>query len=345
MLTGENITEELILDIINSMSLILGSEELIKLKDVLYMKLIKYNIEFKDNNDELTTIDNDNINMQILRNFRLSKELDGKSTKTTQRYEDILRPVLFEINKPISDITTDDLQQYLWKYKEIRKVCNNTLDGMRRIMSSFFTWCRIKKYIKEDPSEGLQRIKSPKKVKKIITDEELEKIRIHCDNDRDIAMVDLFYASGIRVSELSELNINDVNFVEKSLKVHGKGNKERVVYFDGRTKVRLEKYLATRTDNNPALFVTLISDRHTLQPRRFKVHTIETRIKEIGMRSGIEHIYPHKLRHKFATDLVHKGMPVEKVSHLLGHENLETTKIYVDISDSDAKNSYLQYVG
>jgi len=324
--------------------MVLQGEELQKLKDVLYMELIKYNISIKEINNELTTTDADNINIQILRNFRLSKELDGKSTKTTQRYEDILKPVLYEINKPIQDITTDDLQQYLWNYKEIRKVCNNTLDGMRRIISSFFSWCRIKKYIVIDPSEGLQKIKSTKKVKKIVTDEELEQLRIHCKNDRDIAMIDLFYASGIRVGELSELNIDDVDFENRRIVVHGKGDKYRNVYFDGRTKVRLEKYLKTRNDTNSALFVTLISDRHTLQPRRFNIHAIETRIKEIGIASGVD-IYPHKLRSKFATDMLRKGMPVEKVSKLLGHEKIETTQIYAKVGETDTQNSYVQFAG
>lgn len=345
MIIGRNLNEEIVLDVVNSMSTVLSGEQLVKLKDVLYMKLMRFNIELKSIDNELTIVDNDNINMQILKNFTLSKELDGKSTKTTQRYEDILRPVLLEINKPIQDIVTDDLQQYLWDYKTNRNVSNSTLDGMRRIMSSFFSWCRIKKYICENPAEGLQKIKSEKKVKQIITDEELERIRMCCKTDRDIALVDLFYASGIRVGEMTELNIDDVNFVNKSIIVHGKGNKYRTVYFDGRTKVRLEKYLSTRTDNNPALFVTLLNDRHTLQPRRFSIHAIESRLKYLGSECGVENIFPHKLRSKFATDCVKKGMPIEKVSKILGHERLETTRIYVDVAEVDTKNAYLQYVG
>ena len=339
-----NLNDELLLDIVNAMTNILQAEELTKLRDVLYMKLSGYNITKKETNYEVTTIDTDNINLQILRYFRLSKELDGKSIKTTQRYEDILKPMLLSVNKPIEDITTDDLQNYLWNYKTQRQVCNNTLDGMRRIISSFFTWCRIKKYTKEDASEGLQKIKCEKKVRQILTDEQLETLRIHCKTDRDIAMIDLFYASGMRVGEMSELNIEDVDFINRSIKVHGKGNKYRIVYFDGRTKVRLLNYLNTRCDNNPALFVTLLSDRHTMQPRRFTIRAIEARIKELGLECGIE-VFPHQLRHKFATDSVRKGMPIEKLSKILGHEKLETTQIYVDVAEVDTHNSYLQYVG
>ena len=345
MLMRRNCNEEIIMDVVNSMSTVMSGELLTKLKDVLYVKLMGYEITPKTVENELTIVDTDNYNIQILRKFCLSKELDGKSTKTTHRYEDILKPVLFEINKPIQNITTDDLQGYLWNYKAERNISNSTLDGMRRIMSSFFSWCRVKKYTAENPAEGLQKIKCEKKVKQIITDEELERIRIHCKNDRDIAMIDLFYASGIRVGELSELNIDDVDFVNRSILVHGKGNKQRTVYFDGRTKVRLENYLGTRTDNNPALFVTLISDRHTLEPRRFTIHAIESRIKSIGIASGIVGVFPHKFRSKCATDLVRKGMAIEKVAKILGHEKLETTRIYAEVADMDTKNAYLQYVG
>jgi site-specific recombinase XerD len=345
MIIGRNINEEIVLDVVSAMSTMLDGETLIKLKNVLYMKLIKYDISTKETEYELSTIDNDNTNLKVLMQFKLSKELDGKSLKTTQRYEDMLKPVLLDVNKPLSKITTDDLQQYLWNYKATRGVSNSTLDGMRRIMSSFFSWCRIKKYIADNLAEGLQKIKCEKKVKQIITDEELERIRINCKNDRDIAMIDLLYASGIRVGELSNLDISDVDFVNKSILVHGKGNKQRTVYFDGRTKVRLEKYLSTRTDNNPALFVTLLNDRHTLQPRRFTIRGIELRIKQIGLASGIINVFPHKFRSKCATDLCRKGMSIEKVAKILGHEKLETTRIYAEVAEIDTRNAYLQYVG
>lgn len=344
MITGKNITEELILSISNQMSAHLQSEQLSRLKDVLFMELIKYDISVREKENEITNTDVDTMNLQILNNFCLSKGFDGKSEQTCKRYYEMLKPMLLSINKPIDHISTADIQGYLYNYKFKRNVCNNTLDGMRRIMSSFFNWCRIKKYIIEDPSEGLQKIKVEKKVKHILTDEELEVIKMHCGNPRDIAMIDLFTCSGIRVSELSKLNISDVDFANKTILIHGKGNKQRIVYFDGKTKVRLEDYLNTRNDDNPALFVTL--KKYKGEYCRYEKKAIESTIRKLGRECNLsDSIFPHKFRSKCATDMVRKGMPIEKVSKILGHEKLETTQIYVEVSETDTRDSYHKYMG
>ena len=218
--------EVLVNNIINAMTKDLSDEQLRKLKDILYMNLNNYNIERKST--EITLYDNSC--EQALQDFLNTKNIEGKSEKTIMRYHDILMPVITSINKSLKDITTSDLRAYLSQYKQIRKVSDNTLDGMRRIINSFFTWLTTERYIQDNPASRLIKIKCEKKVKTIITDEQLELLKIHCKNDRDIAMIDLLYSSGIRVGELTELNIDNVDFDKKEIIVHGKGNKQRTVF-------------------------------------------------------------------------------------------------------------------
>ena len=328
--------EVLVNNIINAMTKDLSDEQLRKLKDILYMNLNNYNIERKST--EITLYDNSR--EQALQDFLNTKNIEGKSEKTIMRYHDILMPVITSINKSLKDITTSDLRAYLSQYKQIRKVSDNTLDGMRRIINSFFTWLTTERYIQDNPASRLIKIKCEKKVKTIITDEQLELLKIHCKNDRDIAMIDLLYSSGIRVGELTELNIDNVDFDKKEIIVHGKGNKQRTVFFNGSTKVRLQKYLSTRTDNNAALFVTLHNNTKTNEPKRFSIRAIETRLNLIAEEAGLENIHPHKFRRSCATAMAKRGIGVQDISVILGHEKISTTQEYLVSDNNEVKRNY-----
>lgn len=335
-MNSERNFNNLINDVVNSMMGDLSCEQAAKLKNVLYVNLNGYNIEKKSK--EIVVYDNSC--EQALSDFLNTKRIEGKSEKTVIRYRDILTPVIFTINKNLCNITTSDLRAYLSQYKLARKVSDNTLDGMRRIINSFFSWLFTERYIQDNPASRLVKIKSEKKVKTIITDEQLELLKIYCKNDRDIAMIELLYCSGIRVGELTELNVDNVDFEKREIIVHGKGNKQRVVYFNGSTKVRLEKYLSTRTDNNEALFVTLTNNSKTNEPRRFSIRAVESRLKTIAQSAGLENIHPHKFRRSCATVMAKRGIGVQDISVILGHEKISTTQEYLVVNNNEIKTNY-----
>ena len=335
-MNNERTFDNLVNGIINSMVEDLSNEQLDKLKDTLYIQLNSYNIEKKTTEVALY----DNLCEQALQDFLNTKNIEGKSEKTLVRYHDILLPVIDKINKPINEITTNDLRAYLSEYKQDRKVSDNTLDGMRRIINSFFTWLHTERYIQDNPASRLVKIKAEKKIKTIITDEQLELLKIYCGNDRDLAMIDLFYYSGMRVGELSQLDIDNVDFDKKEIVVHGKGNKQRTVYFNGATKIRLQKYLASRNDHNPALFVTLTKKKETQEPTRFTIRAIETRINLIANEAGLENIHPHKFRRSCATAMAKRGIGVQDISVILGHEKISTTQEYLVTNNNEVKRNY-----
>ena len=332
----EKMMDELVMKIVNAMTEVLSEEQIKKLKNVLYMQMNGYDVI----KPCTSVVPYDDSNDKVLELFLSTKSIEGKSENTITRYRDILSMMLKGINKSIKSITTWDLRTYLAIYKETRHVSDNTLDGMRRIITSFFGWLRTEKYLTEDPSERLQKIKIEKKVKTILSDEDMEKLRMSCGNDRDIAMIDLLYCSGMRVGELSALNISDVDFDKKSVVVHGKGNKQRTVYFNGGAKVRLERYLESRDDDNPALFVSLRNDSKENRPKRFSIKGIEVRINTIACEAGLDHIHPHKFRRSMATNMAKKNVSVNKIAYILGHEKISTTQEYLVNNEVDVENSY-----
>lgn len=323
--------------ILNSMIQDLDEEQMSKLKNVLYMNINNYTIDKAST--ELIVYDKYK-NNEVLQTFLNTKLLEGKSPKTIERYHDIILPMLFEINKDIKEITTWDLRSYLSNYKIKRGVCDNTLDGMRRIYSSFFGWLKKEEYIEKDPSERLQKIKAEKKVKTIISDEQFEILKMNCEYTRDIALLNLLWCSGMRVGEIYLLNISDINLEKCSIIVKGKGNKQREVYFNGATKVWIDKYLSERKDNNPALFVTLRNGIHKNEPDRLSIKAIETRLKKIANKSGIEGIHPHKFRRTMASSMARRNISIDKIAKLLGHEKISTTQDYLVKNQNDIENSY-----
>lgn len=276
---------------------------------------------------------------ELLPVFIAAKRVEGCSEKSLTYYESTIRNMLDGINKPERQITTEDLRLYLDTYQRRGTVSKVTLDNVRRILSTFFSWLEDEDYIVKSPVRRIHKVKTGKTVKETYSDESLEIMRDHCDNPRDLAMIDLLASTGIRVGELVKLNRNDVDFDNRECIVFGKGNKERKVYFDARTKIHLQKYLSSRTDDNEALFVSL------LQPYdRLQISGVEIRLRKIGRELNIHKVHPHKFRRTLATIAIDKGMPVEQVQVLLGHQSIDTTMQYAMVNQTNVKNSCKKFL-
>lgn len=278
--------------------------------------------------------------VELLPAFIAAKRVEGCSEKSLRYYESTIRNMLDAISKPEKQITTEDLRSYLDTYQRRGTVSKVTLDNVRRILSSFFSWLEDEDYIVKSPVRRIHKVKTGKTVKETYTDESLELMRDHCDNPRDLALIDLLASTGIRVGELVKLNRDDVDFENRECIVFGKGNKERKVYFDARTKIHLQKYLANRTDDNEALFVSLIKPFERLQ-----ISGVEIRLRKIGRDLGIHKTHPHKFRRTLATMAIDKGMPIEQVQQLLGHQSIDTTLQYAMVNQANVKNSCKKFIG
>lgn len=272
--------------------------------------------------------------------FIAAKRIEGCSEKTLTYYRNTIEAMTAEIGKTPQQITTEDLRQYLTNYQMQRQSSRVTIDNIRRILSSFFSWLEDEDYIIKSPVRRIHKVKTPKTIKEIYTDEELELLRDGCDTSRDLAIIDLLTSSGMRIGEMTSLNREDINFAERECIVFGKGDKERPVYFDARTKIHLQDYLASRTDNNPALFVSLRPPYNRLQ-----IGGVETRLRELGERLKLSRVHPHKFRRTMATTAIDKGMPIEQVQHLLGHQKIDTTMHYAMVKQQNVKLAHRKFIG
>lgn len=278
-------------------------------------------------------------NGDLLELFLTAKEVEGCSPKTIAYYEATLQHMESWLSKPIAHVSSDDLRKYLSEYELERGSSKVTIDNIRRIFSSFFSWLEDEDYIVKSPVRKIKRVKTAVKTKETLSDEELEALRDSCDSKRDLAMVDLLASTGMRVGELIRLDIDDVDIQGRECVVTGKGNKQRPVYFDARTKLHLAAYLESRKDGNPALFVSLNG-----RTQRLSVCTVEKRIKALGERAQVGRVHPHKFRRTLATHAIDKGMPIEQVQRLLGHSKIETTMHYVMVNQSNVKASHEKYL-
>ena len=269
-----------------------------------------------------------------------AKRVEGCSEKTLEYYQATIRNALNKINKPVKYITTDDLRIYLDNYQRQGGAGKVTIDNIRRVLSSFFSWLENEDYILKSPVRRIHKVRTGKTVKETYTDESLEIMRDFAGNIRDLAMIDLLASTGMRVGELVKLNRNDIDFENRECIVFGKGDKERKVYFDARTKIHLQRYLHKRKDDNPALFVTLLSPFD-----RLKISGVEIRLRELGRKLNIPKVHPHKFRRTLATVAIDKGMPVEQVQHLLGHQSIDTTMQYAMVNQTNVKNSHRKFIG
>ncbi len=278
-------------------------------------------------------------NAEAINLFISAKEVEGCSIKSTKYYRTTLTAVLKQIGKEYFMITTEDIRLYLAEYKEKNKVSKLTLDNVRRIISSFYSWLESEDYISKSPSKRIHKVRTGKTVKEVYSDEVLVLIKQATKTKRDLAIIDFFCSTGIRVGELVNLNISDINFDSMECIVLGKGNKQRKVYFDAKTKIHLKQYLETRTDNNEALFVSELSPHN-----RLKISGIEIMLRKIGQSIGISKVHPHKFRRTLATKAIDKGMPIEQVQHMLGHSKIDTTLEYAMVDDANVRLSHKKFL-
>ena len=251
-----------------------------------------------------------------------------------------IEKMLEKSEKSVCVMNTDDIRGFLSSYQEQNGVSKATVDNVRRNLSSFFKWLEDENYIFKSPLRRIHKIKTTITVRETYADEELEKLRDDCKELRNLAIIDVLNSTGIRVSELVNLDIDDINFEERECVVLGKGDKERIVYFDARTKLHLTKYLRSRKDSNPALFVTIRNPHH-----RLKSGGVEIMLKKMGEDCNVNHVHPHKFRRTMATTAIDKGMPIEQVQHLLGHEKIDTTLHYAMVKQSNVKMAHKKYIG
>ncbi len=268
-----------------------------------------------------------------------AKRVEGCSDKTLEYYSATIHNALSIIQKPVKYITTDDLRLYLDNYQRKGGAGKVTIDNIRRVLSSFFSWLENEDYILKSPVRRIHKVRTGKTVKETYSDESLEIMRDFAGNIRDLALIDLLSSTGMRVGELVKLNISDIDFENRECVVFGKGDKERKVYFDARTKIHLQRYLSKRSDDNPALFTTLLAPFN-----RLKISGVEIRLRELGRKLNIPKVHPHKFRRTLATLAIDKGMPIEQVQHLLGHQNIDTTMQYAMVNQTNVKISHRKFI-
>lgn len=278
-------------------------------------------------------------NEEMLEMFLSAKRVEGCSEKTLRYYETSLLRMFSEVDMHVTKMKTDDLRNYLSEYQQRTECSRGNIDNIRRILSSFFAWLEDENYILKSPVRRIHKIRSCKTVKETYTDEALETMRDQCGSIRDLAMIDLLASTGMRVGELVHLNKDDIDFENRECVVFGKGSKERPVYFDARTKIHLKNYLDSRKDDNPALFVSMLSPYN-----RLEISGVEVRLRKLGRRLGINKVHPHKFRRTLATRAIDKVMPIEQVQRLLGHAKIDTTMQYAMVNQNNVKISHRKYI-
>lgn len=326
--------EEIINDVMQGMLSHLDNRQLELLKEVLEEALEGKQIQKGVNEEKVEE------NTGYVTKFISAKRIEGCSEKSLFYYENTINSMLSSINKNIKHIVTDDLRNYLTEYQKKNEISKVTVDNIRRILSSFFSWLEDEDYILKSPARRIHKVKATLCIKNTYTDEEIELMRDACQNDRDLAIIDMLSSTGMRVGEMVILKREDINFQERECVVLGKGDKQRTVYFDARTKIHLQKYLNGRNDENPALFISLRDNKKPLG-----IGGVENLIRSLGKNAGILKAHPHKFRRTLATDAIDKGMPIEQVQQLLGHKRIDTTLMYAMVKQSNVKASHRKYIG
>lgn len=295
-------------------------------------------------NVDVVALSDDNLiqsksNQILEEEFLSAKQVEGCSERSVNYYSSTLDNLINALEKPFNQIETEDLRVYLSEYQKKNNASKQTIDNIRRILSSFFTWLEDKDYILKSPVRRIHKIKTTKQVKETYSDEALERLRDNCKCIRDLAIIDILSSTGMRVGELVKLNRVDVDFVNRECVVLGKGSKERIVYFDARTKLHLQNYLNSRTDDNEALFVSLLEPHN-----RLEIAGVEIMLRKLGRSLEINKVHPHKFRRTLATRAIDKGMPIEQVQKLLGHQKIDTTMEYAIVDQQNVKNSHKKYL-
>ena len=325
--------QNLIKDVVQEMLPYLNNAQNEKLQEILRYTLAKYEVTDSQNKEE-------NSEQDFVELFLAAKRIEGCSEKSLKYYKATIETMLDELKKDVKHIVTDDIRGYLTEYQEKKKSSRVTIDNIRRILSSFFSWLEDEDYILKSPVRRIHKVKTGTNIKETYSDESLELMRDNCTTLRDLAIIDILASTGMRVGEMVLLNRNDIDFNEIEFIFFGKGSKERVVYFDARTKIHLQNYLKSRTDNNPALFVSLKSPH-----KRLKIGGVEVRLREFGKQLGVQRVHPHKFRRTLATMAIDKGMPIEQLQQLLGHRKIDTTLQYAMVKQSNVKIAHRKYIG
>ena len=325
---GDTNMEEKIVAVLNEMSEYLSIAQMKKLQEVIIKT-------FAENEVAKTDIPN----VEFLKMFLAAKRIEGCSERTIEYYQATVMHLLSKIETNVRKVTTEEIREYLSEYQKWNNCSNVTVDNIRRNISSFFSWLEEEDYILKSPMRRIHKIKTKTVVKNVISDEDIEKLRDNCKEKRDLAIIDLLYSTGIRVGELVNLNIDDVDFEGRECVVYGKGDKERRVYFDAKAKIHLKEYIENRTDSNKALFVTLDAPYD-----RLKISGVEIRLRELGRKLNLTRIHPHKFRRSMATRAIDKGMPIEQVQKILGHSQIDTTMQYAMVNQSNVKTAHQRYM-
>lgn len=326
--------QQIITEVMQKMLPHLDNGQIQQLQEVLECTLFGCKItvqEKKESTDD---------NLKLIDSFVSAKRIEGCSEKTLKYYRTTIETMVISVNKSVRHILTEDLRLYLTDYQSKNNSSRVTIDNIRRILSSFFSWLEDEDHILKSPVRRIHKVKTATNIKETYTDEELEKMRDNCTELRDLAIVDMLVSTGMRIGEMVLLNRADINFNERECVVFGKGDKERIVYFDARTKIHLQNYIDSRTDDNPALFVTLRSPHE-----RIKIGGIESRLRKMGEQLEIQKVHPHKFRRTLATMAIDKGMPIEQLQQLLGHKRIDTTLQYAMVKQSNVKLAHKKYIG
>ena len=329
--------DEFVNDVLRDMLAYLDNGQAEQLRKVLLRNLSDYEVQ---QSNHRTDEDVTGENLRLTNAFLSAKRIEGCSEKSLSYYRKTIESMTSKIGKGITHITTNDLRSYLTDYQAEKKSSKVTIDNIRRILSSFFSWLEDEDYILKSPVRRIHKVKTATTIKETYTDEALETMRDNCETLRDLALIDMLASTGMRVGELVLLNRDDINFEERECVVFGKGSKERMVYFDARTKIHLQNYLRERTDSNHALFVSLKAPFE-----RLKIGGVEVRLRELGKRLSLPRVHPHKFRRTLATMAIDKGMPVEQLQRLLGHQRIDTTLQYAMVKQSNVKIAHRKYIG
>ena len=327
--------EKLILEISNEMAGILSVEQLAKLNGVLLKSISKYTVSMGEQQAPSLATSNDT----LLKAFLSAKQVEGCSQPTIRYYGNTIKLLADNMPKRFTDYSTEDIRAYLAVFQQKHNATKVTVDNVRRIFSSFFSWLEEEDFILKNPVRRIHKVKTGTQVREVLSDESLESIRDTCTRSRDLAMVDLLASTGMRVGELVKLNREDINFTERECVVFGKGNKQRIVYFNARAKIHLQQYLNERSDQNEALFVSLNNPQ-----KRLQISGVEVRLRKIGREANVPRVHPHKFRRTLATMAIDKGMAVEQVQKLLGHVKIDTTMHYAMVSQNNVKLSHRRFI-
>ncbi len=325
--------QNLINDVVRDMLPYLNNAQIEKLQAVMQHTLFSYDVTENENKDA-------SVEQDLMELFLSAKRIEGCSEKSLKYYQATIEAMIVGVGKEIKHITTDDIRTYLTEYQARKQSSRVTIDNIRRILSSFFSWLEDEDYILKSPVRRIHKVKTASNIKETYSDEALELLRDNCSEIRDLTIIDMLASTGMRIGEMVLLNREDINFNERECIVFGKGDKERIVYFDARTKIHMQEYLSSRIDDNPALFVSLRAPYN-----RITIGGVESRLRKFGKQLGLHKVHPHKFRRTLATMAIDKGMPIEQLQQLLGHKRIDTTLQYAMVKQSNVKIAHRKYIG